>query len=308
MQPTTTTIIPIELLVQHPKQHEIYGTTVIEEDFSTNIKNFGILQPLRVMEQDGKYVVLSGHRRWAAAEQVGYKQLPCIVDEEMDDELQLAILISTNKTRTKTNTQLESEFLHFKQISCQIAETLIKAGSSKGDDTLGISDAKGLKIEAEKPFRQRKFIQDNTGISQRQQEYLTVISDDAYRTKELLKLKTQGVDEDTLNFAKAAWNDIRSDYRANIITAAEAEEGVRQLISSTRENAKEVKQVLKEQKPKTLPEGKEPFPPIKHSEKAIDKFLVGFLTDERASAMQSNKDALRVHLSFAIKSYVAQIR
>jgi len=49
------------------------------EDLASSIRRVGILVPLHVFESDGRYTLVAGHRRLAAARLVGLSNVPCII-------------------------------------------------------------------------------------------------------------------------------------------------------------------------------------------------------------------------------------
>ena len=66
-----------------------------------SIATFGILSPLIVRPiEDGKYEIISGHRRVHAAESVGLTEVPVIV-KDMDDDLAKILVVDSNLQREK---------------------------------------------------------------------------------------------------------------------------------------------------------------------------------------------------------------
>lgn len=51
-----------------------------------SIRRYGVLQPLLVQEQDEEYRVIAGHKRLAAAERAGLREVPCIIHAVADDK------------------------------------------------------------------------------------------------------------------------------------------------------------------------------------------------------------------------------
>ena len=76
-----------------------------------SIATFGVLSPLIVRPiEDGKYEIISGHRRAHAAESVGLTEVPVIV-KDMDDDLAKILVVDSNLQREKI---LPSEFYRFR--------------------------------------------------------------------------------------------------------------------------------------------------------------------------------------------------
>lgn len=64
------------------------------EELAQTIKDHGIRQPLTIIsseEQEGKYEIVSGERRWRAAQSIGVSKVPCIIlhDREAAEEIAL---------------------------------------------------------------------------------------------------------------------------------------------------------------------------------------------------------------------------
>lgn len=56
-------------------------------ELSDSIKQFGVLQPLLVVDRKGYYEIIAGERRWRAAKLAGLKQVPVIVKDLTDQEI-----------------------------------------------------------------------------------------------------------------------------------------------------------------------------------------------------------------------------
>jgi len=87
--------IRVAMLAPHPQNKAIYGSSV-DDDLVASIAEHGILEPLVVT---AKRIVISGHRRLAAAKTLGLKTVParqvCFDDETY-------ALVEFNRARTKT--------------------------------------------------------------------------------------------------------------------------------------------------------------------------------------------------------------
>lgn len=92
--------LPIGLLVDFPKEkHPFRPYTAQElESLREDIRLHGILQPLLVRPHPtmpGHYEMIAGHNRVAAARELGYTTLPCVV-RQLDDDDALLQMISSN--------------------------------------------------------------------------------------------------------------------------------------------------------------------------------------------------------------------
>lgn len=71
------------------------------EELINSIKENGIIEPLLVRPtKDGKYEIISGHRRKKACEMLGIKEIKCIVKDFSDDEA-IIKMVDSNLKREK---------------------------------------------------------------------------------------------------------------------------------------------------------------------------------------------------------------
>jgi ParB family chromosome partitioning protein len=80
--------IPIsQLKISRYNPRESTLTEDIEE-FANNVKNEGIIQPIVVRNEDGKYEVVAGARRLEAAKKAPLPSVPCLIRDLTDREAQ----------------------------------------------------------------------------------------------------------------------------------------------------------------------------------------------------------------------------
>lgn len=107
-------------LKPHEKNTEIYGDTdELEDTFLQSVKEKGVLEPL-VITKDKK--VISGHRRLAAAKEVGIESVPVRISEFDDELVEREALIEFNRQREKTPGQIVNEFEEMLEIEQERAE------------------------------------------------------------------------------------------------------------------------------------------------------------------------------------------
>ena len=90
------TMIDIALLESHPDNPRKDVGDVTE--LADSIRHSGIMQNLTVVPHEGRYRVIIGHRRLAAAKKAGLTAVPCIVSG-MDYKEQLATMLCENMQR-----------------------------------------------------------------------------------------------------------------------------------------------------------------------------------------------------------------
>lgn len=69
---------------------------------ATSIKEHGVLQPIVVTREDGKYKIVAGERRWRASKIAGKKTIPAIV-RSLDSQNRLELSIIENAQREDLN-------------------------------------------------------------------------------------------------------------------------------------------------------------------------------------------------------------
>lgn len=109
----------IEELNRHPLNQDVYGDLTIEPDFIDSIAQHGILEPI-LIKSDG--TIISGHRRYAGALEVGLDEVP-VREVSYDSELEeREAVIHHNKQRTKTFSQKMREAMELEEIERERAK------------------------------------------------------------------------------------------------------------------------------------------------------------------------------------------
>lgn len=109
----------VEELSPHPKNTEIYGDAKPGEQFTESVREKGVLEPLVIK---GDKTILSGHRRWTAAEEVGIERVPVRIANFDSGLHEREALIEFNRQREKTPGQLTNEFEEILEIEQQRAK------------------------------------------------------------------------------------------------------------------------------------------------------------------------------------------
>lgn len=98
--------IEVNKLKPHPKNEMIYGQEDVSNLVSLIEARRKIINPIIINEN---FVIISGHRRWKAAQELGYKTVPCELIIYDNEEEELADLILYNTDRVKTPEQKARE-------------------------------------------------------------------------------------------------------------------------------------------------------------------------------------------------------
>lgn len=83
---TTLIDIPITKIKPHP--HNVRRDAVADQELIDSVAEQGILQPIGVVPDGAKYLLIAGHRRLAAAKGAKLKEIPAIVHEHLVTEAQ----------------------------------------------------------------------------------------------------------------------------------------------------------------------------------------------------------------------------
>jgi len=94
----TPTLIPLEQIQPNPDQpRKVRGNP--SPTLMASIRRFGVLQPIVVRPlEDGRYMIISGERRYRAALALGMKEIPAVV-REMDERTAFEAAIAENAVR-----------------------------------------------------------------------------------------------------------------------------------------------------------------------------------------------------------------
>jgi ParB family chromosome partitioning protein len=135
--PAGRAMIAIELLTAHPGN--VRRDVSLDPEFLSSIAELGILTPLRITtDGGGGYRVIEGHRRLAAAEQLGLTEVPCdlAAEREGDEAGQFLDMYATNHHR-KGLTALEEADALFAASATGASRTRIrKATGSTGSTSV----------------------------------------------------------------------------------------------------------------------------------------------------------------------------
>ncbi|MBQ7638757.1 MAG: ParB/RepB/Spo0J family partition protein [Clostridia bacterium] len=80
-------LIPTEHLEENPLRSRTYYNNAKTDELKRSIGESGIIEPLCVCAaKNGKYVIISGGRRFRAARDLGFKLLPCVLLESSPEK------------------------------------------------------------------------------------------------------------------------------------------------------------------------------------------------------------------------------
>ncbi len=95
--------IEIEKIIPNPTQPRTQFDEEALDELADSIRQLGVIQPVTVKKStDGKYIIISGERRWRAAQRADLKSLPTYI-REVDDENLHAMALVENIQRQDLN-------------------------------------------------------------------------------------------------------------------------------------------------------------------------------------------------------------
>ena len=99
---------------------------------AASIKEHGVLQPIVVTREDGKYKIVAGERRWRAAKIAGLDKIPAII-RSLDSQNRLEISIIENAQREDLNPiELATAYAKLKnQLNLSDEDIAAKVGKSE---------------------------------------------------------------------------------------------------------------------------------------------------------------------------------
>jgi ParB family chromosome partitioning protein len=206
MSTNSIVLLNVKDILPHPNnpRKDLGDLTELAE----SIKARGVLQNLTVVPSDGgKYTVVIGHRRRAAAQLAGLKEVPCAVREDMGESEQIAAMLLENIQR--------NDLTAYEQ--AQGFQMMLDLGDGVGDisEQTGFSGATIRRRVKLLELDQGKFAESvNRGGTFADYEALNKIEDVRTRNK---VLETIGTGNFAWNLKTAVDNERRAKNKAVIM-------------------------------------------------------------------------------------------
>lgn len=97
-RPTAVQSLPVGIIERNPYQPRTVFNEIALQELSASIRQHGVLQPIIVRAQGGRYQLVSGERRLQATKRAGNKTIPAVI-HAYDDQAMLEIAIVENVQR-----------------------------------------------------------------------------------------------------------------------------------------------------------------------------------------------------------------
>ena len=106
------------------------------EALAASIREHGVLQPIVVTREDGKYKIVAGERRWRAAKIAGLERIPAII-RTLDSQNRLELSIIENAQREDLNAiELATAYAKLSsQFNLSVEDIAVKVGKSEASVT-----------------------------------------------------------------------------------------------------------------------------------------------------------------------------
>jgi len=124
---------------------------------AASIKEHGVLQPIVVTKEDGKYKIVAGERRWRASKIAGLKKIPAII-RTLDSQNRLELSIIENAQREDLNAiELATAYAKLKSQFNMTAEDIAEKVGKSEASIIGTMRLLNLPDEAKKIMVKEKL-------------------------------------------------------------------------------------------------------------------------------------------------------
>ncbi len=142
--------IDIDLIDPSPYQPRARFAQESLEELAQSIRSSGILQPLLVRRKGARYQLITGERRWRAAQRVGLERVPAMIREVSEAEA-LEITLIENIQREDLNPIEQARA--FERLMTEFHLTQEDVASRTGKDRASVANAVRL-LKLEPPIQQ----------------------------------------------------------------------------------------------------------------------------------------------------------
>ena len=108
----------VKNLIPHPLNAKVYGDVAPDRELLASIEKNGVITPI-IVDRD-KHII-SGHRRWLAAKELGFRHIPALRFDGTALEAE-ELLIEANRQRSRTAGQIARETSELFRIESELSE------------------------------------------------------------------------------------------------------------------------------------------------------------------------------------------
>ena len=129
--------IPLDLIDRNPYQTRIHFDEIALNELAESIKASGVVQPITVRPNSGRFQLITGERRWLASGRAGKTTVPAIV-RQVSNEQAMEITIIENLQREDLNPVEQARA--FERLAREFALTQEQMAQRTGKDRSSISN------------------------------------------------------------------------------------------------------------------------------------------------------------------------
>lgn len=128
--------VDVSLITPNPKQPRTAFDEDALEELADSIKTLGLIQPVTVRkEKGGKYVIISGERRWRASQLAGLGRIPAYI-READDQAMHEMALVENIQRQDLNSMEIAISLQRLMDECALTQDTLSSRVGKKRSTV----------------------------------------------------------------------------------------------------------------------------------------------------------------------------
>ena len=79
-------MLPVEAIERNPRQPRKQFEEAKLDELAASIRAHGVMEPILVRKDGGRYRIVAGERRWRAAQRAGLAEVPAVVREASEKE------------------------------------------------------------------------------------------------------------------------------------------------------------------------------------------------------------------------------
>ena len=114
--------IPVEQINPNPNQPRNFVEDDSFKELVVSVKQFGVLQPLVVKEQNGGFEIIAGERRFRAAKEAGVRELPAVVKKIKNEVEGFEMALIENLQREDLSPLEEAGAFRYLLDDCRISQ------------------------------------------------------------------------------------------------------------------------------------------------------------------------------------------
>ena len=130
--------VPVELIRPGKAQMRRIFDPEALQNLAESIRSAGLIQPVVVRSVEHGYELLAGERRWRAAQQAGWHEIPAIVRDDVDDEEAVVLGLIENLQRESLTPMETAQGL--KELSARLSLTHAAAADRIGKSRVYVTN------------------------------------------------------------------------------------------------------------------------------------------------------------------------